>query len=490
MNNLKVFNTLKSKKENFTSIVKNKVGMYVCGPTVYSNVHLGNCRTFISFDLIYRYLTHIGYKVRYVRNITDVGHIENDDDLGEDKINKKARLEKVEPMEIVQKFTVDFHNTMKQFNTLPPSIEPTATGHILEQIELIKKIIKAGIGYEINGSVYFDVHKFNKKSKYGRLSKRKLEDLISNTRSLDGQYDKNNPEDFALWKKAEPEHIMRWPSPWGDGFPGWHLECTAMSTKYLGQNFDIHGGGLDLKFPHHECEIAQAESINSKSPVNYWIHTNMMTLNGKKMSKSTDNNILPKDLFSGNNNKFKKAFTPSVVKFYFFQAHYRSILDLTESALISSEKGHEKLMKCINDVGHLKIEGKSSFNIKKWISDCYSAMNDDFNSPVLIAKLFDIVKLVNLIKDGKDGISKIQKELLIDHLDIFVFKILGLTKKNKSIKNKSPNLFENTIKILLKLRERARENKDFETSDFIRDELNDIGIELKDKKNESNYRIK
>ncbi|MBL31095.1 MAG: cysteine--tRNA ligase [Flavobacteriaceae bacterium] len=487
MDNLNVYNTLKSKKENFTPIVKNKVGMYVCGPTVYSEVHLGNCRTFISFDLIYRYLAHLGYKVRYVRNITDVGHIENDDDLGEDKINKKARLEKIEPMEIVQRFTVDFHDTMKQFNTLSPTIEPTATGHIIEQIELIKKIIKAGIGYEINGSVYFDVHKFNKTSNYGKLSKRKLEHLINNTRSLDGQNDKNNPEDFALWKKAEPEHIMRWPSPWGDGFPGWHLECTAMSSKYLGDRFDIHGGGLDLKFPHHECEIAQAECINSKSPVNFWIHTNMMTLNGKKMSKSTDNNILPKDLFSGKNDKFKNAFSPSVIKFYFFQAHYRSILDLTESALLSSEKGYNKLMESIQDIYDIKIDGESTFNINQWIQECYGAMNDDFNSPILIAKLFEVVKLINSIKDGKEGVSKKQKDLLTKYLNIFVFEILGLTKPDKT-ENKD-SMLENILEILLKIRNKARKDKDFETADLIRNELNSIGINLEDKKDKSNFNI-
>ena len=488
MDNLRIYNTLKSKKENFTPIVKDKVGMYVCGPTVYSNVHLGNCRTFISFDLIFRYLIHLGYKVRYVRNITDVGHIENDDDQGEDKINKKARLEKIEPMEIVQKYTVDFHDTMKQFNTLPPSIEPTATGHIIEQIELIKKIINEGIGYEKNGSVYFDVNKFNRKSNYGKLSKRKLEDLITNTRSLDGQDDKNNPEDFALWKKAEPEHIMRWPSPWGNGFPGWHLECTAMSSKYLGDRFDIHGGGIDLKFPHHECEIAQSESINSKSPVNFWIHTNMMTLNGKKMSKSTGNNILPKDLISGNNSIFQNVFSPSVIKFYFFQAHYRSILDLTESALLSSEKGYNKLMESIELVDSLKVSGESNYNLNKWIQDCYNAMNDDFNSPILISKLFEIVKLINSVKNGTEQISKKQKDLLINHLNIFVFEILGLTKPN-NIKNNSV-LAENTIKILLKLRDKARINKDFETADLIRNELNDIGIELEDTKNESSFNIK
>ena len=307
--------------------------MYVCGPTVYSNVHLGNCRTFISFDLIYRYLKHLGYKVRYVRNITDAGHLENDADEGEDRIAKRARLESIEPMEVVQRYTVDFRNIMSKFNTLPPDIEPTATGHIVEQIELIKKIIEHGFAYQVNGSVYFDVIKFNEQTPYGKLSGRKIEELIHNTRNLDGQSDKKNPQDFALWKKAEAQHIMRWPSPWSEGFPGWHLECTAMSQKYLGSQFDIHGGGMDLKFPHHECEIAQAESIHKKSPVKYWLHANMLTLNGKKMSKSTGNNILPEEMFSGENKIFKKSYSPMVVRFFMLQAHYRSILDISERAI-------------------------------------------------------------------------------------------------------------------------------------------------------------
>ena len=317
--------------------------MYICGPTVYNYVHLGNCRTFISFDLIYRYLKHLGYKVRYVRNITDAGHLENDEDEGEDRIAKKARLEKIEPMEVVQRYTVDFHDKMDKFNVLPPSIEPTATGHIIEQIELIKLIINNGFAYEVNGSVYFDVLKFNRENHYGKLSGRKIEELIHNTRSLEGQNDKKNPQDFALWKKAEPEHIMRWPSPWSDGFPGWHLECTAMSRKYLGKKFDIHGGGMDLKFPHHECEIAQAESIENISPVNYWLHTNMLTLNGKKMAKSTGNNILPDEMFNGSNNLIKKPFSPMTVRFFMLQAHYRSIIDISQDALEASEKGLNRL---------------------------------------------------------------------------------------------------------------------------------------------------
>src|SRR6056300_1956701 len=328
--NLRLYNSLSKVKEEFKPINPGHIGMYVCGPTVYSDVHLGNARTFTSFDMIFRYLRHIGYKVRYVRNITDAGHLENDAESGEDKISKKARLEQLEPMEVVQQYTVDFHKILDQFNMIPPSIEPTATGHIVEQIEIIKEIIEKGYAYEINGSVYFDVAKFNQEHTYGKLSGRKLEDMIANTRELAGQSEKRNPQDFALWKKAEPEHIMRWPSPWSEGFPGWHLECTAMSTKYLGETFDIHGGGMDLKFPHHECEIAQGEACNDSSPVNYWLHANMLTLNGKKMAKSTGNNILPEEMFSGENTIFTKPFSPAVTRFFLLQAHYRSIVDLSE----------------------------------------------------------------------------------------------------------------------------------------------------------------
>jgi len=488
MTNLKVYNTLSSKKEDFIPITKGKVGMYVCGPTVYSNVHLGNCRTFISFDLIYRYLNHLGYKVRYVRNITDAGHLENDEDVGEDRIAKKARLENIEPMEVVQKYTVDFHDTLSKFNTLPPSIEPTATGHIVEQIEFIKKIIKEGLGYEVNGSVYFDVHKFNKSNNYGKLSGRNLEDLIHNTRSLDRQSDKKNPQDFALWKKAEPQHIMRWSSPWSEGFPGWHLECTAMSNKYLGESFDIHGGGLDLKFPHHECEIAQAEAVNKKNPVKYWLHANMMTLDGKKMAKSTGNNILPEDVFSGKNNKFKKSFSPSVVKFFFLQAHYRSILDISEDALLASEKGCNKLIEALVLLDSIEVDKRAEFDENKWNDDCYKAMNDDFNSPMLIANLFEVVKLINTLKHNKGTFSKEQKNTISKQLNVFVFEILGLTKSIKPSKDQSNKLKE-VIEILIKIRNNSRINKDFKTSDLIRDELISIGVELKDNKDNSTFSI-
>ncbi|MDA0985976.1 MAG: cysteine--tRNA ligase, partial [Bacteroidetes bacterium] len=373
---LVVYNSLSGKKEPFVPLLQDHVGMYVCGPTVYSNVHLGNCRTFISFDLIFRYLQHIGYKVRYVRNITDAGHLENDADEGEDRIAKKARLESIEPMEVVQRYTVDFRETMAKFNALPPSIEPTATGHIVEQIELIKQILEQGYAYEVNGSVYFDVLLFNKDIPYGKLSGRNIEELIHNSRALDGQSDKRNPQDFALWKKAEPQHIMRWPSPWSDGFPGWHLECTAMSTKYLGAQFDIHGGGMDLKFPHHECEIAQAESVYKKSPVNYWLHANMLILNGKKMAKSTGNNILPNEMFSGKNEIFHKSFSPMVARFFMLQAHYRSIVDLSETALVASEKGFYRLVEGIQKIEQLEIsESTSEFDLKSWQNKCYAAMN-------------------------------------------------------------------------------------------------------------------
>ncbi|MGK0494985.1 MAG: cysteinyl-tRNA synthetase, partial [Maribacter sp.] len=429
---LKVHNSLTGKKELFTSLNPGHIGMYVCGPTVYSNVHLGNCRTFMSFDMIFRYFKHLGYKVRYVRNITDAGHLVDDAEDGEDKIAKKARLEQLEPMEVVQRYTVDFHNILEKFNFLPPSIEPTATGHIIEQIEIIKVIIEKGYAYEINGSVYFDVVKFNETNDYGKLSGRKLEDMIANTRELTAQNDKRSPQDFALWKKAEPQHIMRWPSPWGDGFPGWHLECTAMSIKYLGETFDIHGGGMDLKFPHHECEIAQAEASNGKSPVQYWLHTNMLTLNGKKMAKSTGNSILPGEIFSGNNAVLSKAFSPSMVRFFMMQAHYTSILDISNVALLASEKGFNKLMEAINTLDGLSTAKETQFNVLTWKQSCYDAMNDDFNTPTLIAKLFDAVKHINLIKEGKESISVSDKALLKETFHNFVFEVLGLENKKSS----------------------------------------------------------
>ncbi|MFT6796330.1 MAG: cysteinyl-tRNA synthetase [Maribacter sp.] len=484
---LKVYNSLTGKKELFTSLNPGHIGMYVCGPTVYSNVHLGNCRTFMSFDMIFRYFKHLGYKVRYVRNITDAGHLVDDAEDGEDKIAKKARLEQLEPMEVVQRYTVDFHNILEKFNFLPPSIEPTATGHIIEQIEIIKVIIEKGYAYEINGSVYFDVVKFNETNDYGKLSGRKLEDMIANTRELTAQNDKRSPQDFALWKKAEPQHIMRWPSPWGDGFPGWHLECTAMSTKYLGETFDIHGGGMDLKFPHHECEIAQAEASNGKSPVQYWLHTNMLTLNGKKMAKSTGNSILPGEIFSGNNEILSKAFLPSMVRFFMMQAHYTSILDLSNDALLASEKGFNKLMEAINTLDGLSTAKETQFNVLAWKQSCYDAMNDDFNTPILIAKLFDAVKHINLIKEGKESISVSDKALLKETIHNFVFEVLGLENKKSSAADTEK--LNGTVELLIQLRKEARENKDFATSDSIRDQLAALGIQLKDGKEGTSFSV-
>lgn len=476
---LKVYNSLSGKKEVFTPILEGHIGMYVCGPTVYSNVHLGNVRTFMSFDMIFRYLKHLGYKVRYVRNITDAGHLTDDGDQGEDKIAKKARLEKIEPMEVVQEYTVDFHNILNKFNFLPPSIEPTATGHIIEQIEIIKQILDKGYAYVKNGSVYFDVVKFNEDHEYGKLSGRKLEDMIANTRALNAQDEKENPQDFALWKQAEPQHIMRWPSPWGDGFPGWHLECTAMSTKYLGDQFDIHGGGMDLKFPHHECEIAQNEAALGKSPVNYWMHTNMLTLNGQKMSKSTGNSINPSEIFSGDSEHLSKGFSPSAARFFILQANYRSILDFSDPALVASEKGFHRLMDALKIAKGLSTDTQSSFDVASWKKSCYDAMNDDFNSPVLIAQLFDAVKHIHLVKDGKETISADDLKSLQETLDTFVFDVLGLEDGDAFAKADDSKL-SGTIELLIKLRKEARENKDFATSDKIRDELLALGIQLKD----------
>lgn len=475
---LKIYNTLSGEKEIFQPITEGYVGMYVCGPTVYSNVHLGNVRTFMSFDMIFRYFKHLGYKVRYVRNITDAGHLENDADEGEDKITKKARLEAIEPMEIVQRYTVDFHNVLNTFNFLPPSIEPTATGHIIEQIELIQSIIDNGFAYVVNGSVYFDVHKYNESNEYGILSKRKLEDLIHNTRALDGQSDKKNPQDFALWKKAEPTHIMRWPSPWSDGFPGWHLECTAMSTKYLGDYFDIHGGGMDLKFPHHECEIAQNQAAKGQTPVKYWMHANMLELNGSRMSKSTGNYINPAELLSGDNDIMSKAYDPSVVRFFMMQASYRSILDLTDDGLKASEKGFQRLMDAFELIANLKPSATSSFNVSEWKQKCYDAMNDDFNTPILIATLFEAVKFINQVKEGSATATSEDLSLLQHTIKTFVFEVLGLV--NISKEHTGSDKLTSAVEILIQLRKEARLNKDFALSDKIRDELAEAGIHLND----------
>ena len=486
-NILYIYNSLTGKKEKFKPINKKRVGMYVCGPTVYSNVHLGNVRTFMSFDIIYRYLLHLGYKVRYVRNITDAGHLENDSDNGEDRISKKARIEEIEPMEVVQKYTVDFHNTLNEFNLLPPSIEPTATGHIIEQIEIIKTILNNKLAYEVNGSIYFDVIKYNKTNNYGILSKRNIEDLVHNSRKLDGQSDKKNPQDFALWKKADDSHIMKWNSPWGLGFPGWHLECTAMSTKYLGDNFDIHGGGMDLKFPHHECEIAQSIACNKTSPANIWMHANMLTLNGNKMAKSTGNNILPGDILSGNNSILNKPFSSSVIRFFILQAQYRSVLDFSSEAIEASEKGFNKLMEAQKSLSNLKSSSTSDFDIDNWVTNCYNALNDDFNTPILIAELFNSVKFINQVKMGKSKISVNDLKIIEEKFNEFVFDILGLELNNDS--NSNSDKLDSAVGLLIELRNEARLNKNYALSDKIRDDLSKGGITLNDSNNETTYSI-
>jgi len=485
---LKIYNSISGKKETFNTVTKDNVGMYVCGPTVYSNVHLGNLRTFTSFDVIYRYLNHIGYKVRYVRNITDVGHLENDEDVGEDRISKKARVENLEPMEVVQKYTYDFHETARKFNLSPPNIEPTATGHISDQIKLIEKIIDKEMAYIVNGSVYFDVLKYSKSNNYGILSKRNLDDLIHNSRSLEGKSDKKNPQDFALWKKAQPKHIMKWNSPWGNGFPGWHIECTAMSNKYLGDIFDIHGGGIDLKFPHHECEIAQSNVCFGTNAANYWVHANMLTLNGQKMSKSTDNNILPDEIFVKGSPLLSKTFSESCVKFFMLQAHYRSVLDLSNDALFAAEKGFNKLMDAINILEGLKdFTDNSDFNTKEWVNNCYKAMNDDFNTPILIANIFDAVKFINKVNQQKANISKEDWEVLLSSINSFVFEVMGLQKSN--LTNNENSKINKVLDILIELRDDARKNKNYELSDKIRVMLKNKGISIKDSNKDSSFTI-
>ncbi|SEM54634.1 cysteinyl-tRNA synthetase [Chryseobacterium taichungense] len=483
---LKIYNSLTSEKEIFKPILEGNVGMYVCGPTVYSNVHLGNVRTFLSFDFIYRSLMHLGYKVRYVRNITDAGHLTDDGDVNNDRFVKQTRLEKLEPMEIVQKYTVDFHKVLDLFNLLPPNIEPTATGHIVEQIELTQKLIERGFAYESNGSVYFDVLEYNRRGlNYGELSKRNIEELFANTRDLDGQGEKKNPQDFALWKKASPAHIMRWNSPWGEGFPGWHLECTAMSTKYLGETFDIHGGGMDLKFPHHECEIAQGKACNDAAPVNYWMHANMLTMNSQRMSKSTGNYILPMQLVTGENDFFEKPFHPSIVRFCFLQAHYRSVLDISNDAMLASEKGFIRLMEAIKVLHNItpNDEKESAFSLEEWKNKAYDALTDDFNSPVLIAHLFEAVKYIFALNDNKETISTKDLEELKSTLNAFVFDVLGL----QNIEENNNEKLDQTLKVLIELRNQARKSKNFELSDQIRDKLLAEGIELKDGRDGTSY---
>ena len=486
--NLKIYNTLSGEKEGFTPIHEGNVGMYVCGPTVYSNVHLGNVRTFMSFDVIFRYFLHLGYKTRYVRNITDAGHLTDDGNVDNDRFVKQSRLEKLEPMEVVQKYTVDFHQVLEKFNFLAPTIEPTATGHIIEQIELIQKLIADGFAYETKGSVYFDVFEYNKKGfNYGELSNRNIDELFANTRDLDGQNEKKNPQDFALWKNASPAHIMRWNSPWGEGFPGWHLECTAMSTKYLGEKFDIHGGGMDLKFPHHECEVAQGKACNGTSPVNIWMHTNMLTMNGLRMSKSTGNYILPMELLSGENSFFEKKFQPNVVRFCFLQAHYRSVLDISNEAMIASEKGLNRLLEGIKLITTIPSKTISSFSVSEWIQSCYDAMNDDFNTPILIANIFEGVRYINLLNDNSATLTPEDLQLFSDSICTFTFDVLGL-KDEKSVENNNEKL-EGVINMLIGMRNEARANKDFAMSDQIRNQLIALGIQLKDGKEGTTFSV-
>ena len=486
---VKIYNSLSGEKAVFTPIHEGNVGMYVCGPTVYSNVHLGNVRTFMSFDVVFRYFLHLGYKVRYVRNITDAGHLENDADSGEDRIAKKARLEELEPMEIVQRYTVDFHNVLNAFNFLPPSIEPTATGHIVEQIEIIEQIIEKGFAYEANGSVYFDVVKYNENHHYGKLSGRNIEDMLNNTRDLDGQSDKRNPQDFALWKKAEPRHIMRWNSPWSNGFPGWHLECTAMSTKYLGNHFDIHGGGMDLKFPHHECEIAQNEAAKGCDPVNVWMHANMLTLNGKKMAKSTGNFILPSEIYTGDNEVLSKSFSASVARFFMLQAHYRSILDFSDAAIVGAEKGYIRLMEAIDLLDSLPTSATSTIDVAAWKQTCYDAMNDDFNTPILIAQLFEGAKYIHAVASGKDTLTADAIAELKSTIHSFLFDVLGLKAENDTTEKDEKRL-QDVVEILIAMRNTARANKDFALSDKIRDQLLEARIQLKDTKDKTVFTAK
>jgi cysteinyl-tRNA synthetase len=484
---IQIYNTLTKKKEVFSPIVKNYVGIYVCGPTVYGDPHLGHARPAITFDIVFRYLTHADYKVRYVRNITDAGHLENDADEGEDKIAKKARLEQLEPMEIVQFYTLSYHKAMNALNCLAPSIEPRATGHIIEQIEMVKKILNNGFAYEINGSVYLDVNKYNEKYPYGVLSGRNIEAALEGTRKLDSQTEKRSPVDFAIWKKANTEHIMRWPSPWGEGFPGWHMECSAMSEKYLGKTFDIHGGGMDLVFPHHEAEIAQSNACNNCSPVNYWMHNNMITVDGKKMGKSLGNFINLEEFFTGSHAKLERAYTPMTIRFFILQAHYRSTVDFSNEALQAAEKGFNKLMTAMETLQELSASENSTYNVKELEDKCYAAMDDDFNTPILIAHLFDGVRIINSVKDGKESLNASDLEQLKTIFNTFVTDILGFIFHKESSGN---DLTNEVMELVLQLRENAKKSKDFDTADLIRDELSKMEIQIKDSREGSSWEVK
>jgi len=480
MQELKIYNTLTRKKEVFEPQEAPHVGMYVCGPTVYGDGHLGHARPAITFDIVFRYLQFIGYKVRYVRNITDVGHLENDADEGEDKVAKKARLEQLEPMEVVQYYVNRYHDAMDALNVLRPSIEPSASGHIIEQIEFVKKILDNGYAYESNGSIYFDIEKYNKDYNYGKLSGRKLEDLLETTRALDGQSEKKIGADFALWKKAMPEHIMRWPSPWSDGFPGWHLECSTMGKKYLGETFDIHGGGMDLMFPHHECEIAQSVAAHGHESVRYWMHNNMITINGTKMGKSLGNFITLNEFFSGDHASLTQAYTPMTIRFFILQAHYRSTLDFSNEALQASQKGFERLMAAVDSLAKIAASDSSSVDIDSLQAKCYAAINDDFNTPILIAHLFDTVKIINSLVAGKETINAEDLEKLKTLIDVFVFQILGLKSEHQAAAGGEDEAFHKAVDLLLQLRSDAKQNKDWAMCDKIRDELKAIGFVVKD----------
>jgi cysteinyl-tRNA synthetase len=483
-----ISNSLAGKKEKFHPIHQGQVGMYVCGPTVYNKVHLGNVRTFLTFDVIFRYLRYLGYKVRYVRNITDVGHLESDADEGEDKIAKKARIEQLEPMEVVKQYTEDFHEVMRQFHILPPSIEPSATGHIVEQIEITQRLLHNGYAYEVNGSVYFDVKKYNQSYPYGILSGRKIEELMESGRDLDSQDEKREKIDFALWKKASPSHIMRWPSPWGDGFPGWHIECTVMSTKYLGETFDIHGGGMDLKFPHHECEIAQGMGANGKPPVHYWMHSNMLTVNGQKMSKSLGNSFLPKELFSGDHPLLDKGYTPCSVRFFMLQSHYSSTLDFSNEALQAAEKGYRKLnqaLKTLKTLEHPKdgrnIRPEKIEELRKLCDACFQNMSDDFNTAKVLAVLFEMSSRINDLKARSTGLEELDAEtfnVFKKTFTDFMEEVLGL----KEEVSQDEKLLDSVLHVLIDLRKKAREDRNYALSDKIRDDLKKLGVQLMDGK--------
>lgn len=483
-----LYNTLSRKKEEFEPLNPPFTGMYVCGPTVYGDPHLGHARPAITFDVVFRYLLHLGYKVRYVRNITDVGHLVADADEGEDKIAKKARVEQLEPMEVAQYYADRYFLFMDALNVKRPSIEPRASGHIIEQIRMVEQILDAGYAYKVNGSVYFDVEKYSKSYEYGRLSGRVLDDLLSNTRALDGQDEKRHPADFALWKKAQPEHIMRWPSPWSDGFPGWHLECSAMSAKYLGLPFDIHGGGMDLLFPHHESEIAQSQIAHHHAPAKYWMHNNMITINGQKMGKSLGNFITLEEFFTGSHRELTQAYSPMTIRFFILTAQYRSTLDFSNEALQAADKGLKRLMAGYETLKNLAAtaSGTTVPDIRKWEDECYAAMNDDFNTPILIANLFEGVRLINLINDKKENISTEDLELLKNTFNIFLFEILGLKDERSGDQSATLN---GLMDLILAIRQKSRETKDWSTSDQIRDALQKLNITVKDGKDGSSYQF-